>query len=91
MPRNSNNTKRKMDLGEDVAFPLGNKRSKTSTSSAVSRSKNKNNEEPPASFNQRKCITWFKTYTSASSPEVIGMSCIITMHSIVTLFIYCQM
>ena len=71
MPRNSNNsTKRKMDFGEDVA--LGNKRSKTS--SAVNRSKTKNNEEPPASFNQRKCITWFKTYTSASTPELIGMS-----------------
>lgn len=69
MPRNSNNsTKRKMDFGEDVA--LGNKRSKTS--SAVNRSKTKNNEEPPASFNQRKCITWFKTYTSASTPELIG-------------------
>lgn len=59
-----------MDLGEDVAF-LGNKRSKTS--SAVNRSKTKNNEEPPASFNQRKCISWFKTYTTASNPELIGM------------------
>nr|CAG4636502.1 EOG090X0DAO [Eubosmina coregoni]SVE70053.1 EOG090X0DAO [Eubosmina coregoni] len=58
-----------MDLGEDVAF-LGNKRSKTS--SAVNRSKTKNNEEPPASFNQRKCISWFKTYTTASNPELIG-------------------
>nr|CAG4648233.1 EOG090X0DAO [Moina brachiata]SVE93254.1 EOG090X0DAO [Moina brachiata] len=73
MPRNSNNTvKRKMDLGEDITSALFGKRSKPSSGSTVNRSRTKTSEEPPATFSQKKCIAWFKTYTSAASPETIG-------------------
>jgi len=61
-----------MDLGEDITSALFGKRSKTSSGSTVSRSRTKTNEEPPATFNQKKCIAWFKTYTSATSLETIG-------------------
>ncbi len=76
MPRNSNNsTKRKMDLGEDLSSLFG-KRSKTSSSSSnssVNRSRNKAMEEAPTSFNQKKCIAWFRQYSPASSPDTIGI------------------
>nr|CAH0108733.1 unnamed protein product [Daphnia galeata] len=72
MPRNSNNsTKRKMDLGEDVSSLFG-KRSKTSSNSTVNRSRSKGAEEAPATFNQKKCIAWFRQYSTPSSPDTIG-------------------
>nr|CAG4649672.1 EOG090X0DAO [Scapholeberis mucronata]SVE93873.1 EOG090X0DAO [Scapholeberis mucronata] len=75
MPRNSNNsTKRKMDLGEDLSSLFG-KRTKTSSSSStssVSRSRSKGAEEVLPAFNQKKCIAWFKQYTSTSSSDTIG-------------------
>lgn len=75
MPRNSNSsTKRKMDLGEDLSSLFG-KRSKTSSSSSnstVNRTRSRGTEEAPTSFNQKKCIAWFRQYSSTSSPDTIG-------------------
>nr|CAG4642030.1 EOG090X0DAO [Eurycercus lamellatus] len=59
-----------MDPVEDVTF-VG-KRSKTAGSSTVSRSKARNADEAPTSFNQKKCVTWFKTYSTPSTPDTIG-------------------
>ncbi|XP_057372428.1 DCN1-like protein 5 [Daphnia carinata] len=72
MPRNSNNsTKRKMDLGEDLSSLFG-KRSKTSSSSTVNRSRTKGMEEAPTSFNQKKCVAWFRQYSTPSNTDTIG-------------------
>jgi len=72
MPRNSTNSKRKMELG-DQEFSIFTKRPKSSSSSStVSRSRTKNSEDPGLSFNQKKCVTWFKEYSTPSSLEVIG-------------------
>lgn len=76
MPRN--NSKRKMDLnGEELNF-FG-KRSKSSSSagpvssSSTGRSaRSRTSEEPPNSFVQKKCVAWFKEYSTPSSPETIG-------------------
>lgn len=72
MPRNSNNSKRKMDLG-DQEFSIFSKRPKPSTgSNTVNRSRTKNAEDPSLSFNQKKCIAWFKEYSTPGNLEVIG-------------------
>ncbi|KAI9561057.1 hypothetical protein GHT06_012013 [Daphnia sinensis] len=72
MPRNSNNsTKRKMDLGEDVSSMFG-KRSKTNSNSTVNRSRTKGMEEAPTSFNQKKCIAWFRQYSTPNNADTIG-------------------
>nr|SVE74435.1 EOG090X0DAO [Daphnia barbata] len=61
-----------MDLGEDVSSLFG-KRSKTSSSSStVNRSRTKGMEEAPTSFNQKKCIAWFRQYSTPSNTDTIG-------------------
>jgi hypothetical protein len=60
-----------MDLGEDVSSLFG-KRSKTSSNSTVNRSRTKGAEEVPTTFNPKKCIAWFRQYSTPSSPDVIG-------------------
>nr|CAG4638727.1 EOG090X0DAO [Cyclestheria hislopi] len=57
-----------MDLGEE--FPFFGKRSKTSTST-VSRSRTRNSDEQ-FSFSQKKCISWFKGYSTPTNPDTIG-------------------
>nr|SVE76013.1 EOG090X0DAO [Daphnia hispanica] len=60
-----------MDLGEDVSSLFG-KRSKTSSNSTVNRSRTKGMEEVPTSFNQKKCIAWFRQYSTPSNTDTIG-------------------
>lgn len=62
-----------MDLGEDLSSLFG-KRSKTSSSSTstVNRTRSRGTEEAPTSFNQKKCIAWFRQYSSTSSPDTMG-------------------
>ena len=75
MPRN--NSKRKMDLsGEELSF-FG-KRTKSTTNSGAgivssSRSRGRTVEDVPTSFVQKKCVGWFKEYSTPSSPENIGI------------------
>lgn len=78
MPRNTNNsTKRKMEPAEDVSF-VGKRAKAGGVGGGVgalggrsSRSSRSVTEEP-ASFSQKKCITWFKMYSSPGTPETIG-------------------
>nr|SVE70676.1 EOG090X0DAO [Daphnia similis]SVE71302.1 EOG090X0DAO [Daphnia similis]SVE71936.1 EOG090X0DAO [Daphnia similis]SVE72561.1 EOG090X0DAO [Daphnia similis] len=60
-----------MDLGEDVSSMFG-KRSKTSSNSTVNRSRTKGMEEAPTSFNQKKCIAWFRQYSTPNNTDTIG-------------------
>nr|SVE79116.1 EOG090X0DAO [Daphnia lumholtzi] len=60
-----------MDLGEDVSSMFG-KRSKTNSNSTVNRSRSKGMEEAPTSFNQKKCIAWFRQYSSPNNTDAIG-------------------
>nr|CAG4646562.1 EOG090X0DAO [Macrothrix elegans] len=62
-----------MDLGDDFNSLFG-KRSKSGSSSSgsmVSR-RSKTVEEAPTSFNQKKCIAWFRQYSAPSTPDIIG-------------------
>jgi hypothetical protein len=69
-----------MDLsGEELSF-FG-KRTKSTTNPASSgagivsssRSRGRTAEDVPTSFVQKKCIGWFKEYSTPSSPETIGI------------------
>ena len=72
MPRNSNNSKRKMDLG-DQEFSIFSKRTKSSGgSNTANRSRTKNAEDPSLLFNHKKCVAWFKEYSTPGNLEVIG-------------------
>lgn len=72
MPRNSNNSKRKMDLG-DQEFSIFSKRTKSNGgSNTANRSRTKNAEDPSLLFNHKKCVAWFKEYSTPGNLEVIG-------------------
>nr|CAG4643492.1 EOG090X0DAO [Ilyocryptus agilis] len=51
---------------QDVTF-IGKK-----CKSAITRPKGGKVQEESAAFNQKKCIAWFKMYTTPGSPDVIG-------------------
>nr|CAG4644291.1 EOG090X0DAO [Lepidurus arcticus] len=70
MPRN--NSKRKMDLGDEFSFFGKRVKSSSNSSSVTSHLMRGRSRSDHASFSQKKAVAWFKEYSTPEEPDMIG-------------------